>query len=335
MLPLSIQKCIAALLENQSKPALVIARQQLTGRYRNPPNQDHQPSTAGFASPAEALSYVATRFPATFAALEEALSHTSVPDVRSILDIGAGPGTAALAAALQWPGCRKIHLIEENAFISRLSENLLVNLPETAHISFSFQQANFLATAVENSYDLAILSYVLTELTSADQESAVMKAWQAVTQGVVIVVPGTPEAYKRLMAARTLLIEQGAVIAAPCPHNHPCPLPIGNWCHFSTRLSRPAFHREIKKGTLAYEDEKFSYLVALKEPLSSSVKQADIQANERVIRKPLAGTGHVTLDLCKRNGKISRQIVSKREKILYKKATKLKWGDCWEEEKLK
>lgn len=318
-LPLSFQNRIEALLESSgTKSPLIKAREEMTRRYRAP--QEKRPQ-AGFASPSEAIAYVAARLPATFAAIKTVLSHVPLVDVSSVLDLGAGPGTAALAAALHWPHCKDFHLIEGNAFMKGLSETLLKDIPEISGQSFTFQQADLLTVPLDLSFDIVILSYVLGELSSENQAAILKKAWEKGKRGIVIVMPGTPSGYRQLMESRNRLIEMGAFIAAPCPHQKACPLRDGDWCHFSVRLPRPSFHREIKGVSLPYEDEKFSYLVALRDSFS--------QASPRVIRKPLHRSGHVTLDLCTSDG-LKRETISKKNKGLYKTAIKVKWGDDFE-----
>jgi len=318
LLPLSFQEHIRLLIEaSRLKPVLVEAREHLTERYR----ADQGREQGGFVSPAEAVAYVAARLPATFAAVEAVLPHVPLDDISSVIDLGAGPGTAALAAALHWPDCGKFHLVEGDAFMSEISQKLFKDLPEVQHQTFSFQKANLLTRSVDSSYDLVLLSYVLNEFSANDQEAVLRKAWGAAEKGLVIVAPGTPVGHRQVMVLRSQLIEMGAFIAAPCPHHEKCPLKDGDWCHFSTRLPRSSFHREIKNAALAYEDEKYSYLVALRESSSHT--------SSRVIRKPLSRSGHVTLDLCTTEG-LKRQTISKRDKALYRAATKAVWGDDWE-----
>lgn len=327
MLPLSFQNRIQSLLETaNSKSSLIIAREQLTKRYRAPREEQKQGGQkgrqpqAGFASSSEAIAYVAARLPATFAALNAVLSHVPLEHITSVLDLGSGPGTAALAAALYWPGCERFHLIEEDAFMNKISQDLLNDVPEIAHQAFSFQCANLLTVSLDVPFDIVILSYVLNELSPEDQTKVLKKAWEKASLGLIIVMPGTPVAYQQLMILRDVLIKAGAFIAAPCPHHDACPLKEGDWCHFSTRLPRSSIHREIKDAFLPFEDEKFSYLVALRESMPHSFA--------RIIRKPLQRSGHVTLDLCTSEG-LKRQIVSKRNKERYKTAVKATWGDRW------
>ncbi len=319
MLPLSFQRRIQSLLETTGdKPSLVAAREQLTERYRSKQGTER----GGFISSSEIIAYVAARLPATFASIEAILPHIPLKNISSVLDLGAGPGTAALASALYWPECQKIHLIEGDAFMSEISQSLLKGLPELQHRQVSFQKANLLSVTIEASYDLVLLSYVLNELAAHDQKVILQKAWDSAEKGVIIVVPGTPIGYQHLMVLRDLLIEAGAFIAAPCPHHEECPLKEGDWCHFSTRLLRPSFHRKIKDVSLPYEDEKYSYLVALREPVP--------RPSARIIRKPLQRSGHVTLDFCTPGG-IKRQTISRRDKERYRLATKAVWGDGWDD----
>ena len=317
MLPLSVQNSIHTLLESAgSKPSLVKAREQLTKRYRAVDGK----AQAGFASRAEAIAYVAARFPATFAAMEAVLPHVPIDNITSILDLGSGPGTGALAASLRWPLCTHFHLVEGDAFMCELSQQLLKDVPNILHQTFSFQQSNLLDMCVNGVYDLVILSYVLNELSPKNQIQVLNEAWEKALRGLVILVPGTPDGYQQLMMLRNFLIELGGFIAAPCPHHEACPLGEGDWCHFSTRLSRSSTHRAIKDVSLPYEDEKFSYLVVLRDTAPRSAA--------RLIRKPLKRSGHVMLDLCTQEG-LQRQTVSKRDKALYKDATHVAWGDSW------
>lgn len=315
MFPFSLQNRLESLIAQSSpRSDLSGARKQLTDRYRS------TDMAAGFRTVEEVMAYVAVRLPATFAALQEVLSHIPALAVSSILDLGAGPGTAALAAALHWPQCEHFHLMEGDSHMHALSQELLRDIPEIAHQRFFFEKTNIVTSNLQESYDLVFLSYVLTELSLTTQKDVVKKAWGVAQKGLIIVTPGTPVAYEQLMILRDLLTEEGAFIAAPCPHQDACPLTEGDWCHFSAHVPRSSFHRKIKEATLSYEHEKFSYLVILRDSVKSSPA--------RVIRKPLMRSGHVTLDLCTKEG-LKRQTVSRRAKDHFKAANKLRWGDGW------
>lgn len=160
--------------------------------------------------------------------------------------------------------------------------------------------------------DLITVSYVLKELT-ADVRTALVDSAAAAAQAVVVVEPGTPDGYARIIEARDRLIAAGLTVAAPCPHSDACPIEPGtDWCHFSARVSRSSLHRQVKGGSLPYEDEKFSYVVATRfgtEPVAA-----------RVTRKPQIRKGQVLLDLCTRDEALRRATVTKRHGELYRAA---------------
>src|SRR5207244_3373275 len=99
-----------------------------------------------------------------------------------------------------------------------------------------------------------------------------------------------------ILAARDLLVAAGLRIAAPCPHSADCPIGPGtDWCHFSARVSRSSLHRQVKGGSLPYEDEKFSYVAAVHPEARSAAPRP---AAARVLRRPQIRKGQVLLELC-------------------------------------
>ena len=121
-------------------------------------------------------------------------------------------------------------------------------------------------------YDLVLISYALGELLADVRARVLDAAWRATSAdgALVIVEPGTPRHFQGVLDARTWLLTHGATIAAPCPHAAACPMAAaGDWCHFSARVPRTKEHRRLKAGSLSYEDEKFSYLIATRSPSST------------------------------------------------------------------
>ncbi|NEC66595.1 small ribosomal subunit Rsm22 family protein, partial [Streptomyces sp. SID9727] len=169
--------------------------------------------------------------------------------------------------------------------------------------------------------DLVTISYVLNELTGPAR-TALIDAAAAAGQAVVVVEAGTPGGYARIIEARDRLIAAGLTVAAPCPHSGACPIEPGtDWCHFSARVSRSSLHRQVKGGSLAYEDEKFSYVVA--------TRFTPLPVAARVVRRPQIRKGQVLLDLCTRDEGLRRDTVTKRHGVLYRAARGTDWGDAW------
>ena len=92
--------------------------------------------------------------------------------------------------------------------------------------------------------------------------------WAKTRDTLLVVEPGTPAGYARIIALRDQLIASGAHVAAPCPHDGKCPLAPPDWCHFTQRLPRSRAHKQIKGAELPFEDEKFAYVALTRAPVA-------------------------------------------------------------------
>jgi len=137
---------------------------------------------------------------------------------------------------------------------------------------------------------------------------------------LVIVEPGTPAGWQRILDARRALIAEGANIAAPCPHQLDCPLVTPDWCHFSRRVARSRIHRLTKEAEVPWEDEKFIYLAAVRETVD--------EVKARVIAPTRVGGGKVSVKLCKDDGRAEERLLTKRDSDLFRWARRADWGDA-------
>ncbi|MFJ1619209.1 small ribosomal subunit Rsm22 family protein [Streptomyces sp. NPDC088190] len=272
----------------------------------------------------DVAAYAAYRMPATFEAVRSALAalREAAPDwaPATHTDVGGGTGAASWAVAGAWAGPRTTVLDWAEPALA-LGRELagLSGIPGLT--AAEWRRARIGAGLELAPTDLITVSYVLKELT-ADVRTALVDTAAAAAQAVVVVEPGTPDGYTRIIEARDRLIAAGLSVAAPCPHDEACPIEPGtDWCHFSARVSRSSLHRQVKGGSLPYEDEKFSYVVA--------TRFAVQPVGARVIRKPQIRKGQVLLDLCTRDEALRRATVTKRHGELYRAARDVAWGDEW------
>ncbi|MEV5976013.1 small ribosomal subunit Rsm22 family protein [Streptomyces sp. NPDC052114] len=274
---------------------------------------------------ADVAAYAAYRMPATFEAVRSSLGALAdaAPEgwaPGSHVDVGGGTGAATWAVAATWPQERPVTVLDWAEPALELGRELAGAVPQLG--AARWQRSRIGASLAIESTDLVTVSYVLGELTEADRGSVVDAAADAAAQAVVVIEPGTPDGYARVMAARDRLVAAGFRIAAPCPHSAACPIVPGtDWCHFSARVSRSSLHRQVKGGSLAYEDEKFSYVAA--------VRFDPAPPPSRVVRRPQIRKGQVLLDLCEAEEELRRQTVTKRHGSLYRAARDADWGDAW------
>ncbi|MFI2422976.1 small ribosomal subunit Rsm22 family protein [Streptomyces sp. NPDC018955] len=272
---------------------------------------------------ADVAAYAAYRMPATFEAVRSALEAfaDAVPGwvPGGHVDVGGGTGAAAWAVSATWDGERPVTVLDWAEPALALGRELAAAHP--ALRAARWQRSRIGPELDLESTDLVTVSYVLNELTAPDR-TALVDAAAGAARAVVIVEPGTPDGYARVIEARDRLISAGFHVAAPCPHGAACPIAPGtDWCHFSARVSRSSLHRQIKGGSLAYEDEKFSYVAATRLPVAP--------APARVVRKPQIRKGQVLLDLCEKDLALRRTTVTKRHGDLYRAARDTDWGDPW------
>ena len=315
-LPDSVQEVIEGMMQGVSLERLSTAREKLSGLYKQKIQGLPELKTKD-----DHLAYLAFRLPATYAALLDIFGRLKerLPDnsIQSLLDFGAGPGTALLAAQTTFDSILTATLIERDSFFIEMGKKLTASL---APFNVNWSQQEFKNLNIEGQFDLSVISYALCELETSLVDSLLDYAFEKTKKALVLVEPGTPRGYETIIYARTRLLQKGGTILAPCPHNKACPIPEGDWCHFSTRLPRSRLHRTIKGAELGYEDEKFSYIVIAKEP-------QEAQRVDRIIRRPFRGSGFMKFELCTHEGTLQQKTISRKNKELYPLAKKADWGD--------
>ena len=214
---------------------------------------------------------------------------------------------AAWAAIETWPSLTDLSLLEVEPEMIAAGRQLL---PAGRWIAGD-------VSAARGPAELVLCSYVLGELP--DPTAAAVRLWEQATDTVAFVEPGTPGGYRRVLAARTVVLERGGHTVAPCPHDLACPLPEDDWCHFAVRLPRSRLHRRAKRVELGFEDEKFSYAVLSRQRVPP--------AAARIIRQPQLRSGHVNLVLSEPEG-IHERTVSRKQGATYKEARGAAWGDA-------
>lgn len=294
--------------------SLIEAAEELSLGYRE--------ATSGAHSLRLQEAYLISRLPATYAAIYRVASELcrQLPRIspRTLLDIGAGPGTGMWVLAEFFPALESAVLIERERGFVDIGKALAAQAAY-ASIQSALWRCETMEGASFEPADLVLCSYSLGELASERQQKILEKAWQSCQVALLLIEPGTPSGFARIRSWRDYLIGQGAHILAPCPHAKACPMQGGDWCHFAQRVERTSLHRRAKGGTLGYEDEKFSYLIAAKEK--------GLEGGARILCRPERRSGHVLLKLCQPEGNEEKRVVSRRQLELYKEVKNLEWGD--------
>jgi ribosomal protein RSM22 (predicted rRNA methylase) len=302
--------------------ALARASQELTrsykaGTYSQPPIQ----------SAAHRAAYLTVRLPATYAANWRVLTEIRwlAPrvDIRSVLDLGAGPGTAVFAAAEIFPELQQATELESSDAWLKLGKQIAADSPHSVLREAEWIRQDLQSKFDASPHDLVAISYALGELAAEAAEALLDRAWGFAKQFLVIIEPGTPRGFSVIHRARAAMISAGAHILAPCPHSRACPMAgTRDWCHFAQRVERSSQHRKLKGAALGYEDEKFSYVIASRNSFPPVAA--------RIVRHPQKHSGHVGLILCGPQG-LETKTVTRSDKQNYKLARQAQWGEAWGE----
>lgn len=311
MIPADLQAQLKDLLNSIPSQRQKNIHTTLSTRYRA--NKDK-----ALQSKEEAILYLTTRLPATYAVgqkiLETLKSLYPVENLKTFLDLGAGVGAVRWLVDDRLPSIKTLTLLERNPYMYEVGHIL-------KHPLGAFVLEDYQTTKVLSAHDVTFLSYTLSEIPAAERELVLSKIWPSTHQVMILIEPGTPEGFQVIRAARDHLVKMGGFVLAPCGHEGECPISLLDWCHFSCRVDRSKDHQRIKEGTRPFEDEKFSYLIVTKEKLNQSLPQ-------RIIRPPLHPKGQTVLDLCTPNG-IKRLTLTSAKDPLYKVHRRLEWGDLY------
>jgi ribosomal protein RSM22 (predicted rRNA methylase) len=315
-LPAELKSALEARLQGLSRVEAASRAALISKTYRD------GGGSGAIRSEADALAYALSRMPATYAAVTASLNalREMAPQLApaSLLDVGAGPGTASWAAAEAFPSLQSFRSIDANSTLRALALDLGSRNARLRNLEYHHGEARA-ALAKAEPADLVVASYVIGEITDSERRAVVAQMWAKTRNTLLIVEPGTPAGYARIIALRAQLIEAGAHVAAPCPHHGRCPLAAPDWCHFTQRLPRSRAHKQIKAAELPFEDERFIYLALTRAPAA--------QVSARVLAQPDVGKFEVTAKLCTIEG-LAVAKVPRRAKADYARARRWRWGDA-------
>lgn len=311
-LPGALQVQLRAALHHVPTATWSAAAQSLSQRYRAPRDGSPLIRTA-----LDALAYAALVMPATYAQLYGAFAQITSHhawQAESLLDIGSGPGTASWVAHQFCPTLQRITAVERDLHLLQVAQTLAhtADLPTTTYL-----QHDITTTPVWEPHDIVVIAHVLNELTPAQRRDVIASAWQATRQVLLIVEPGTSAFFPIIVAARQQLMQLGGHVVAPCTHQHGCPMPAGQWCHFGQKIARPDVQRAARGATLGWEEAKYTFV--------AMSRTATAQHGMRIMHDPIHAKGYIDVVGCDSSG-IHTHRALKRDTPRYAVFRRTQWG---------
>lgn len=314
-LPIELKNIIEDLAGKFPQKELKECASKLSDRYLN----ESRNGVSLASREIDILTYAVMRMPATFGAISSVLSQLDLSNVQTVLDVGAGMGTATFACYFSSLKNASYTCIEKEHSMINLGNKLFSYYPD---INVKYLQADYSNDLPSEKYDLVVVGYSLNELTDEDRRQVVDSLWKITNKYLVIVEPGTPVVSLEIRAIRKQLLGVGAHIVAPCTHSEKCPIKGDDWCHFVTRVERSKLHKYLKGADVPFEDEKYSYIVVSKDKVNNPL-------DYRVMRHPVIGKGNIALTVCSKNGIETKRYFKSHPK--FKELKKIKAGDSYKE----
>jgi ribosomal protein RSM22 (predicted rRNA methylase) len=236
-----------------------------------------------------------------------------------VLDLGAGPGTAILAAssylAHTRPG-REVRFvaIEQNQGALTMAHALFKHVAPPEHVfesaALDLSSASLRSLLGVSTFDIVIAANLLNEM---DEEKAFQLCEELVStllcaKGCLLIIdPALRETTRPLMRLRNRLLKSGASrVVAPCLHQQRCPMLAAHerdWCHFYIDWDRPDYLRKL--DTLSGMDHthlKMAYFILAQQPGAVASSASGLAKLWRVVSSPLISKGKKELVLCGEEG---------------------------------
>ncbi|TMW68321.1 hypothetical protein Poli38472_005789 [Pythium oligandrum] len=292
--------------------------------------------------PNETMVYLAQDVEMTYACAHQAFRQLQAKRPKfapmSMLDFGAGPGTASwVAKDFYGESLSRYRVLEPSQSMVDAAEVLLDGFPGLSVRRSLAEMKREIQNGLR--YDLITVNFVLSEITNDYERVAIMSAlWELLSdKGVLVIVDrGSTWGSHQVRSARQFLLDcvaeeenENAKILAPCPHQFECAAKGNTWCHFVQRSPRVQYPRDATtKRWHGHKVSKFSYVVM--EKREGKVDETP-EPLARLIRGPLLANRHVHLDLCMPDGELERRAVTKGKSIreAYRAARKAHWGAQW------
>ena len=194
--------------------------------------------------------------PATYAA--DVASLNALVEIRpdfaptSLLDVGAGPGTATWAAAEAFPSLQDVHPARCQRRPARAGAR-----PCRAK-SARFRRHRVTSAAMPARHLLRRRRRRSRYRELCDRRArrgrtdcARSAMWQKTSDTLLVVEPGTPAGYARIIALRRAADCRRRPCRGALPARRPMPARAPDWCHFTQRLQRSRAHKQVKGAEAA------------------------------------------------------------------------------------
>jgi len=283
-----LAKAAAALAELSE--TFTVSRSNIKNRYLDDPN----------TRAAYLLYFLPSNLPKIWYVLDELSRHPAILKGRDrlrILDLGAGVGTASIAAVWRisetLPEVRNLEIVAVDNTISALSDcrwfvDRIAAVARqngssiTVELRTEAQNVEKYTSADSGNYDLIFLSNSLNELFRNTADPLMERTryldrfcnqYLADDGAVIIIEPALLDVSRSFHIVRNQLIDAGWHLHSPCVSDRQCPMLLRDrdWCHHVLDWHRPRVVKQLDEMIGNRKEHlKFSYIVLRKDNLRAS-----------------------------------------------------------------
>lgn len=302
---------VSALARETGLDPEAIPDQALIGRLRSLHGGYRSPGVRRGASDPAYLWYFLSRAAARISHLLQKVLPDSRP--RSLLDLGCGPGSAALAVLASPAGAalEKIALVDADRSVLPLAARLCraaagAGRPNLRVATRPIDLSRPYDLPRRESYDLIVASSLMAEMidprTPPGRGDPALALWRrlggmvAPGGSLILIEPATREISRAFLSRRDLLLNAGfpLPLLSPCPQPGPCPALKNeqDWCHFTISAKMPPLADRLGRSAgLDPSRTDFSYLV-----FGRSARPPE--GSWRVVSSPIKTRGRLDLWIC-------------------------------------
>jgi SAM-dependent methyltransferase len=217
-------------------------------------------------------------------------------DAVSVLDVGCGPGTAALALLSSLSHALSITCVESSAPMRSVAERLLSQWEGMGSVR-QLSVVSSLAGCEGASFDLVIAANVLAEMERGASARLVERLASNVAHGgyLLLLEPGQQVHTRRLMELRDRVIAGGELVPQfPCTRSDVCPMlssSATDWCHGSLEWRQPRLNARFD-DILGFNKHRIKYAAFLFQ------KGGTLRDGVRVMTEPVKGRSGIEALLC-------------------------------------
>lgn len=285
-----------------------------------------------------ARAYLQYFLPVNLAKIQLLLTEMPPPEAGrsfSVLDLGSGPGTGALAVLDWWhqqasPYALSVTAIDGSTAAlgqarqlwDRYSRSTVLREGGLHTYELDLEQRAVLEHVRQHGpFDLILVANCLNELYANSQDPIEMRA-SLVTEALslmasngtmMIIEPALRDTSRALHQVRDkLLQEKRCTVFSPCLHENDCPAMINlhDWCHEERMWDPPAVIKEIDEQVGFIKDAlKFSYLLLRKDGKTIVERHPDVY---RVVSELREMKGEKRAWLCNEQG---RQEIGRQDRL--------------------